>query len=342
MKEHILTAAINALHNQTGLTLEVLQREYVFNNQGQRIDALLKLQEQTILKAEIKDRAANINTGALINQQAQLGERGEVILLADYVNPKLAERLRKLELQFMDTAGNAYLNTEGIFVYIKGNRPETIQETPTLKTGRAFQQTGLKVIYQFLKDKQLINAPYREIAEKAGVALGTIVWVMRDLIQQGYLKMVLGKKEKAWADYAGLFDKWVEEYPYKLREKHKLGAFVGDERILMEMDIHEFGALWGGEKAAAKYTNYLTPKDYLIYTHQEKLRDLLTYARLRKRDNHDKDAAQVDIFEIFWRKQPAYTLEEYTDPLITYADLVATGEPRNLETAQRLRENIIG
>jgi hypothetical protein len=340
----ILAEAIEATYHETGLKLEVLKREYAPENTDKQADAVLEIVGKNArLVAEIRKWATNTNVTVLINQIRQLGDPRETVLVADYINPNMADKLKAAGVQFIDTVGNAYINVPPILLYIKGNKqPDTTARKPTMKTGRAFQQTGLKVLYQFLRDKELINAPYREIAKKAGVALGNIGWIMGDLLQQGYLHEGIKGKEKQWANYAGLLHKWVEEYPYKLRNKLHLGTYAGNEDIIAEFNPHEYGGMWGGEKAAADYTGYLMPKDYIIYTHPHQLRDILTHARLKKADEGKMPGVRVEIYEMFWNKKAANTLEDKTDLIITYADLLATEDPRNLETAERLREQLPG
>ena len=51
----------------------------------------------------------------------------EGILVADYINPNMAQRLKDRKIQFIDTVGNAYLDLPPTFIFVKGNR-ET-QET---------------------------------------------------------------------------------------------------------------------------------------------------------------------------------------------------------------------
>jgi hypothetical protein len=46
------------------------------------------------------------------------------LLVAYYVNPLLAERLKNLGVPYIDCTGNAYLNAKTIFIYSKGNKPE--------------------------------------------------------------------------------------------------------------------------------------------------------------------------------------------------------------------------
>lgn len=339
--QQILTEAIAAIYHEAGLKLKVLKREYAPEGATRQADVLLELPGHTKLMAEVKKWAKNTNAGVLINQVRQLGGPQETVLIADYINPNMANKLKAADVQFIDTVGNAYINLPPILIYIKGNKPEPLLgDGPKTKTGRAFQQTGLKVVYQLLRDKALINAPYREIAKKAGVALGNIGWVIGDLVQQGYLEEAIQGKEKHWANYRGLMNKWVEEYPYKLRQKLHLGTYAGNEGIIAEFNPQEHGGVWGGEQAAAEYTGYLLPKDYIIYTYPQNLRNILTHARLKREGAGKMPGVKVDIYEIFWDKAGNRLLENKTDPLITYADLLATEDPRNLETAEKLREQL--
>ncbi len=52
---------------------------------------------------------------------------------------------------------------------------------------RAFNASGLKVIFTFLLVPQLVSETYRTIAETSGVLLGTIGWVLNDLKELGYV-----------------------------------------------------------------------------------------------------------------------------------------------------------
>jgi len=89
-----------------------------------------------------------------------------------------------------------FLKAPDIYIRVEGKK--TIQRTA--KNGnRAFTATGLKVLFQFLQNKDLVNEPQRTIAQKAGVARGNITQVLDGLKETGYL-MPLNKKEflKEW------------------------------------------------------------------------------------------------------------------------------------------------
>ena len=343
---NILNQAIDAIHRDVGLRMDIIERD--IKKDGKYIDAIIQMPENGVrFVVEIKKWANQANLGAVINQINTIAELGNGLFVADYINPNMGERLKQANIQFIDTAGNAYINQKPFYIYIKGNKPEentaTIQK---LKTDRAFQPTGMKVIFAFLINKQLINAPYREIADQAQVALGTVGSVIRDLTAQGFLLEGTKKKQRELANFDQLLNKWVDAYPHKLKEKHKIGVFTTDKPDWWKtINPEEFDAQWGGEIAAAKYTNYLNPKHGIVYINRKNMTNFLQAARLRKPEVQERPDIQIELIEPFWNiKTKLNTIVEQTGlahPIITYADLIETGDTRNLDTANRLREKYI-
>ena len=344
-EKDILDAAIGAVNREAGLRLDVVGREVKWEDKY--IDAIIQMPDNGIrLAAEIKKWAAQANLGAVIHQINNLPGPGHGLFVADYINPNMGERLKEADIQFLDTAGNAYINQRPVYIYIKGNKPQqAIAAKEKVKTGKTFQPTGMKVVFAFLKDGELINAPYREIADQAQVALGTVGWVIRDLVAQGYLLEGVKKNQRKPAGFDQLLDKWVEAYPYKLKEKHKIGVFTTDNpEWWKDIDPEQFDALWGGEIAAAKYTNYLYPKHGVVYINKANMVNFLQSARLRKPDPLERPNIQIDLIEPFWKEKKPQDIagqEGLAHPIITYADLIETGDVRNLDTANRLREKYL-
>lgn len=345
----ILEQALLAVRNETGLCLYIEEIEAQFDND--RIDAIVGIDGgNNTFAAVIKKWAQQANLGALVNQIQNLPEKG--LLVADYVNPNMAKKLRQKEVQFIDTAGNAYINAQPIYVYVAGNRKEIMQFMPT-QTGakRAFEPTGLKVIFAFLCQPQLVNAPYREIAEKASVAVGTVGWVLNGLKAADFIRDKGGKKGRRLINYKKLLERWVEAYPEKLKPKQIIGEFIADDQYWWkDIDIQNYNGYWGGEIAAAKYTGYLKPQVAIVYLHNIALTRLLVDARLRKITDRNKDKpGTVIIYEPFWTEaimeqdvEPALDINEgLVHPILAYADLVATGDTRNLETARRIYDEYI-
>ena len=331
----ILDLALAAAAREAGLDIVVVEREKKLDR-GERtiyIDALLLI-DGAKYQAEIKRWTQHVPIGALIDQTAQL-DNG--ILIADYINPNIAERLRHANVQFLDTVGNTFIKQPGLHIQIKGNRPtKDAAIAGPRKVARAFTTAGLKVTYALLQQPERAELPYRQIAKIAGVTLGTVSKAIEDLKEQGYL--VQRRKKRVLIRRAELFQKWIERYPATLRNKIKLGTFQAPEaNWWKETNLENLGGCWGGEIAAMHYTEYLKPQIATVYLPRDALNKLIATAHLRKA-NTKKDTAIVEVYEKYWFDDGE---EELADPILTYADLMATHDARNLETARRLYDERI-
>jgi hypothetical protein len=262
---------------------------------------------------------------------------GRVIVVARYVTPQMADKLREKQINFLDTVGNVFLDTDAIYLFIKGNKPDTDRARQAAPR-RVFNPGGLKVIFALLCLPGLENAPLREIATKGGVALGTVGKVMKNLKYLGYLHD-MGDKGRFLKKKEQLLGKWVEEYPLQLMPKQHLGYFTAmDEAWLTKINLNKYKAVWGGEAAAALLTGYLKPQEVAIYINDEPTK-LIVENRLKK-----DPAGKIEIRQAFWDFAEADTpwpQEEIAPPILVYADLLATGDTRNIETAQQIYDQTI-
>ena len=339
----ILPQAIDAVGEMAGLEMQVTAMD---NQVGEHdFDAFVQLvHNKQVFTVEIRKWLAQANLGALIYRMKMLPR--PALLVADYVNPRLADKLRKQDVQFIDTCGNAYINQTPVYIYVTGNRPVKNHQKflPTKGgTNRAFEPKGLIVVFAFLCRPILVNAPYREIAEQTGVALGTIGWVINGLKAGGYIQEYDDTGERRLVNYRKLLDRWVETYPEKLRPRQTLGVFLADAPDWWkDIDIKKYAACWGGEVAAAAYTDYLVPAETTIYTHKTLPADLLATARLRKASEWTNNKHLVHIYQAFWPETFNNTeMTELAHPILVYADLLATGDPRNIEVAKIIYEKNI-
>lgn len=338
-KYELLTRAITALHNETGIKLDVIQENRQFVDI--EVDAVIQFPKPgPTLAVEIKKWAQQANLGALAEQIKRLPIDG--VLVADYINPNMAKKLKEMHVQFMDTAGNAYINQPPIYIHVTGNNQDQTH-TRDKEKNRAFDTTGLKVVFGFLCNPLLVNTTYREIAKTTGVALGTVGWVINGLKDAGFV--VERGKVRELINTRKLLDRWVEAYPEKLKPKQLVGEFIADKaNWWQDIDIGEFGAFWGGEVAATKYTNYLQPQIATVYLPKEAGNKLLAKARLRKADDYAaNEASLVKIFRPFWPMDTIQenSTEDLVHPILVYADLIETGDARNIETARMIYEQYI-
>ncbi|MDX8386600.1 MAG: type IV toxin-antitoxin system AbiEi family antitoxin [Gallionella sp.] len=339
----ILLRALEALQRTTGFPGKAIGRELKIA-QGLRTDAHVEVEvngQCYDYMAEIKhiDRFATLAN--LKNQHEQYG--GHLLLVAPRITTKLAEKCRELDLQFIDTAGNAYLRGPGLFVLVKGQRlaeGEDIQlaEQPGKRAGTA---THLRVFFALLCKPALLNAPYRDITKAAGVALGTVGWAFYDLNARGYTTGGKGKGDRKLLERLRLVQEWVTNYPIKLRPKLNPRRFSAPKTDWWkDVDVTKYDAQWGAEVAAEKLTGYLRPQALTIYLHKEQGQKNLTKMVVEHKLRADLQG-DIEILDAFWDFEYEKQMPEAVPPLLVYADLIATLDPRNLEAAKLIHERYL-
>jgi len=255
-----------------------------------------------------------------------------LLLVTKYINPQLADELKQNGTEFIDTAGNAFLNQLPLYIFVKGNKPDIVKVPPFKRT---FKPAGLRVIFAFLCNPGLENKTYREIAAETGVALGTVDWIMKELKELRFL-LDMGKRDLRLLQKEKLLQRWVTAYPEQLRPKLLLGRFRGEYGWWQQKTLDPFRAQWGGEVAAAKLTQYLQPETITIYTTPQELDQLLIKNRLKRDQTGD-----IEILKRFWKLPEIWKHEDLVHPILMYADLLATGNERNIETAKMIYDQHI-
>lgn len=330
-KETILLRAGEAVE-RLGLQWEILRRDPPVS--PGRADALVKLQYpggDAEFLIEVKTRPTQQVADGLTHPRHDELSR---LLVADYINPRLAERLREAEVNFVDAAGNAFLRHNGLYVWVTGKKDD-LRLAAERERLRAFQPSGLKLLFVLLCRPELAETDYRTLAETAGIALGTVQWVMRDLIKEGYV-LRLGRFKRRLVEPKRLLDAWVPAYARDLRPRLLLGKFEAkDLNWWRKTDVRRYGGLWGGEPAAARLTKHLKPETLTIYADKIPAR-LVAAKHLMK-----NEAGRIDFREKFWRFNTDEGMTGTVPPILVYADLLALAEPRARETAERIYEEKI-
>ena len=327
-RQNLLEAVIIAAQ-QLGLGIEVVQLAPQLG--AARADALIRVRygdQEVLYAAEVKRGIRPATLGAVTQQLAHLGQ--PALLVTNYVTPPLADALKQRGIAFLDEAGNAYLNHPPSLIWVKGQRPK--QKNGANPTTRTFNPGGLQVIFPLLCHPEWANRPYREIAKMAGVAHGTVGWVLAELPKLGFMAEVGGKRRLLQPER--LLQQWVEAYARTLRPRLLIGRFHTDQLDWHKtLDPGKYGYLLGGEPAAARLTQHLRPGTITLYGPKVEPRFLLDQ-RLRP-DQQGK----VEILRRFWKFDDDHPL--LTPLPLIYADLVAIGDARCMETAKLIYGDII-
>ncbi|MFZ1501225.1 MAG: type IV toxin-antitoxin system AbiEi family antitoxin [Giesbergeria sp.] len=275
---------------------------------------------------------ARATMGAALMQARQLAVEGgnPTLLVAEYVTPPVADDLRAQGQPFADAVGNAWLPAPLVFIT---GRKRASKPVPAA-AGRADTPVGLKILFALLCDPALPDAPHRAIAAAAGVALGGVPAVLQDLQQQGHL-LVLGKRRRLNATRRVL-DAWAQAYARRLRDKTLHGAYVTPTfDAWAEWPLDPSDGLWGGEPAANLLTNYLRPGVLTIYA--QRLPPMLMARQRMTRADGQRERI-LEWRKPFWGQLPAGLRPDVVPHVLVYADLLATGDGRCIETANVLYE----
>ena len=277
---------------------------------------------------EFKNTLTRATLGVAVQQLRRFPQKG--ILVTRCVTPQVADLLKKMDVPFVDMAGNVYINEPPLFIFVKGNKLDAPYR-PAPPT-RAFRPGGLRVIFALLCNPDLENAPFREIAKVATVALGTVERVMGDLRQMRFL-IDMGTRGRRLIRKENLLTRWVTAYPEQLRPKLLMGHYRTTNYDWWKYaDLQPFKAYWGGEIAATILTKHLKPQIATIYANQPLGRLLLKYKI--KKDPH----GNIEILRTFWNFEYNLPHPYLVHPLLIYADLLARGDARNIETAEIIYE----
>lgn len=289
-----------------------------------KIDAVIKLNDQ-LLYLETKREITPVNLSKVLEEIKTRIKDNNILLAGEYITPKAKELLRKKEVNYLDSAGNIYLKLHRLLIHIEGKSAPTV---PGKYKSRAFSKAGGAVVFQFLRDPQLVNEPQRLIAKYADVSLGTIPKVFEGLHKEKYL-IKLDKNNWELSNKEELLLKWTEV----LREKILPSKFLGNykpagrnmQQMLAEKEIRATGYKWGGEPAAALLTNYLIAEKFSLFVSTKV--DIIKKYKLVP-----SPTGELELYEKFWN-HPEDDLP-YVHPILIYAQLMATGESRNIETAE--------
>lgn len=324
-EKKILEKAIAALTRETGLQAE---HQTHFNEKG--IEDGYKFELSAPKEKRLREFRAEVRktlNNAVIAQAALEAERAEEkrILVTEYVSQPQAEKLRSLGIQFFDTAGNAYFNEPELYIFVNSRKTKIRKQI----TPRLFRPPGMKLLYAFLTEQNLENESYRRISAETGIPTPTVGVFMNDLERSGYLLRKRGN-ERLIVRRSELLRRWVENYGETFRatlDPVRFRSTKYDGRWWETVEIGKYeAAAWGGEIGGERLTGHLKSETATVYSDSMLPKLQAKYGLVRD------GGGNVEILKKFWKREQE--TGDVAPPLVVYADLMATADRRNLETAQ--------
>ncbi|QEC76958.1 type IV toxin-antitoxin system AbiEi family antitoxin [Mucilaginibacter ginsenosidivorax] len=324
--ERIIYTNLQALKNNTGL-----DGKWLAGVRDKLTDGKIELSngtQQKTFPVVVKNEATNTHLVHFVNLNEKFPD---IIVIAKSIYPAIREQLRKLGLNYVDSNGNCYIKQSDWLFLIDGQKAKN----PVLvNKDRAFTKTGLQLVFHFLVDERYIKSTYRQMAEDYDTALGNINNIVTSLTEQGFLVRT-AKKELKLLRKKALLEKWINTYEQKLKPSLYVGSFRlpgGPEQPWRNLLVKNTETQWGSEPAANIITDYLKPVQLTLYT-TETITELIEKYRLIP-----DDRGPLKIYSKFWKfNQDTNTVP----PLLIYADLVNSGDPRNVYTAKNIYDRFL-
>jgi hypothetical protein len=301
--------------------------------QKEAADATIEWQiskQKEIVLLHVKNEIRQWHVPELITQFGK--NKQQQLLLCTYIPKPLKALLKENGINYIEASGNCFIKTEKLFIFINDKAVTPHRQTTT---GKLWKNAGLRLVFAILQDAELLNKPYRTIAQQAHIALGAIGDLLQELKEEGYIKT--RKEQQKQLLYIErpqeLQKKWIDLFVTVLRPKLLQGRF----RFLTPADKQRWqqptlpNTVWGGEPAGAILTNYLEPQRFTLYTTQPKTEIIKTWRLLP-----DKNG-ELEILEPFWNITTGVD-NKTVPPLMAYAELATSLDGRNRETAERIKQ----
>ena len=292
---------------------------------GQDWDSIIQLNGHSVFILARNEVRPN-HLDQLIRQKPKVNH---LMVAANYITPNAKILLKENGINYFDRSNNIWLKVEPILLHIEGNPNKPTTED---RRNRAFTKTGIKAVFQILFNPEILNSSYREMAELAGVSLGTIPKVMEGLKEEGFL---IRKNKDKWMilDYKALLDRWSQEYNRRLKPDllvKRYRAVDPDFHLSWKSLSLQAEDTWGGEPGGDLLTNYLKPEHYLLYSNASQQELMKAYKWTPAPDG------TIFVYRKFWNNPEKNG--NCAPPFLVYADLIETGDSRCVETANMIYE----
>lgn len=300
------------------------------------VDAVISINNET-LYAEVKKEIRPQHVPTFITLKE---ERRPLLVVADYITPNAKVELKKGKINYLDSFGNAYIDLKNLKIYTEQGNAKPVSN----KHSTIFTQSGGQVIFSLLKNSELINATQRFLAHISNVSLGSVSNSFQGLIDEGFIVKWNKKQKYQLVNKKALLEKWIITLNEKILPVYKVGTFTFSKtnKNNWKNQLMYPNVLWSGEPAAALVTDYLNPEKFSLFTQLPK-QDIIKDLKLLP-DAH----GEITIYKPFWLESD--TMERLVNymnhqnavhPLIIYAQLIYSGNSRNIEIAQLIYNEYI-
>jgi hypothetical protein len=249
------------------------------------------------------------------------------ILLALHVSRPMGEKLRARGVNYCDLAGNLHVRLGASYVALIEGRAAAKPAEPSGLTHNDY-----RVLFALLVDEDLLAASVRVLSEASGVSKSSVSRCLARL--EAKRMLVRGEPGSVRSQRDELIDQFVHGYVATLRPRLLIGTYRPAEnpKVLDKKLAHRLGALkwgWGGDAGAYRLVEHYRSQRTAVHLEADP-GDLPK--RLKALPSRDGVLAVLGI------PGPLALggASELAHPLLIYAELLASGDPRSREQAAML------
>lgn len=279
--------------------------------------------KKLILEIEVRSVLQEAQLPKLLTKRSQ---KDDFLVVAGRISQAMKEKLRDHHINYLESGGNAFLETDTLFILIEGKKSGFSQKRKHL-----FTNASIQLLFHLFLNPNLLKKTYRQIAQATGGSLDNISKTLRTLRDNHYVQLN-DKGGFIFANKKSVIERWVPEYGERLKPSLFIGrfSFLPDVNWkFLQMDTSQ--TRWGGEPAAEKIFGLAQPTSFTLYT-QESQQDLIRNYRLIP----DPEGS-IYAYQTFWDINEEKNKDTVPELLI-YADLLLSKNKRNIEVARRLLE----
>lgn len=263
-----------------------------------------------------------------LSRLARPDEKLPLLVASSQISDRTADALAATDVDYIDSMGNAHLAFGPVFVHTRGQRRLAAAPIRLPTRANLFSAKRMQVLFVLLAWPDLADKPVRRIATSAGTSVGITQSTLEIMQDAGFLLSgSLHRRDE-------LLDLWAAAYRGSLLPKLEQSSFSGS----IEGWSPPSGYLISGESAVELIRS---PQTLTLYIERFELAEAIRSGWQKS------DAPNIYVRRKFW-KEPDWAAPtdhhsvfgaSTAPPVMIYADLLASKEPRQAEVARMLRKD---
>lgn len=307
------------------------------HSQDRGFDGWLRLETEAgrrelwvqLLRSHLTHRTADHIVAAAVRRAEP------IVLFAPHIGARLAAKLSEARINYVDANGNCHIEVAPLFLHVEGK-----SRAGRAPAAKGLRSAGYQVLFVYLAEADLLNAPLRTVANVAGVSRQPVADMRHRLLDEGYVLST--KTEVRWHPRRRqeALSLWLHGYETTVRPSLLWGTYRTQDASPLELEkrlaqvfdqteVSEFR--WGGSAAGFRLTGHYRGNRTVVHLHATP-GDF--QKRLRAMTDPRGNLVVMDAFgELNWGPDT-----DTVHPLLVYSEMLNDGSERAREAAQDLYE----